>query len=138
MTNDLADAVEEAKAEFLYADIFELIREELSLRLLYLTGTLRPPRSARLILLRRYEGEVNVRRRLCCRARITFSVGTIMKAFSLANATARTIGALFPLDFGLERYPPQIISAIEHGQQQMLKMFRYGMFGVVLPSETWR
>lgn len=138
MASDLADAIEEAKAEFLHADIFQLIKELLSLRLLCLTGTLKPPRAARLKLLRTYDDETYVHQRFYCRAQIALSVGRIIRAFFLANAIARSIDRLIPLDFGLDRYSPQIRDGIELGQKQTLKMLRYGMFASLLPKETWR
>jgi hypothetical protein len=138
MASDLADAIEEAKAEFLHADIFRLIKELLSLRLLYLTGTLKPPRAARLKLLRTYDDETYAHQRFYCRAQISLSVGRIIRVFFLANAIARSIDRLIPLDFCLDRYSPQIRDAIESGQQQTLKVLRYGMFGPLLPKETWR
>src|SRR5215470_15861407 len=138
MASDLADAIEEAKAEFLHADIFRLIKDLLSLRLLYLTGTLKPPRAARLKLLRTYDDETYVHLRFYCRAQIALSVGRIIRVFFLANAMARRIDSLIPLDFGLDRYSPQIRDAVELGQQQTLKILRYGIFGSFLPKETWR
>jgi hypothetical protein len=138
MAHDLAYAVEKAKVDFLYADIFKFIKEELSLRLYRLTYVARPPRSAHLKILRTYDTKVYVQKRFCAKAEVALSVGLALKAFFFANAIARTINTLIPLDLDLDKYPSSIRAEIHDGQERMLKMFRFGMFDPLLPPQRWR
>ena len=96
MVHDIAAEIERAKAEFLHADIFELIKERLSFRLHSLTYQLKPPRSAHLKLLRTCEDEVHARKLFGPKAEVALSVGLAVKAFFFANAVARTIDKLIP------------------------------------------
>src|SRR5947209_244671 len=99
---------------------------------------MKPPRSAHLKLLRTYHPKVHVHKRFCAKAEIGLSVGLAVKALFFANAIARTIDKLITLDLDLDKYPSSIRDEIEDGQERMLKMFRFGIFGPVLPSERWR
>lgn len=138
MTSDLADAIEDARVEFLDADIFQMFKELLSLRLLYLTGKLKKPRAVRLRLLKTYDDRINSCQRFYCRTRIDLTSGMIIKVFLLATAVARCIERFFPIGFDLDKYPSRLRDEIRSCQHQKLNMLRYGIFKPLLSMESWR
>ncbi|CAL80027.1 hypothetical protein BRADO6399 [Bradyrhizobium sp. ORS 278] len=138
MDRELSDAIAEAQAEFLRAQIFQQIQAELSFRLSNLTYQLKPPRRASLSLLRTYDSTAYVDKGLLKTAKVTLSVGLAIQAFYYANAVARTIETLFPLAINLGHYDPSVRATVNEGHERTLEMLRFGIFGPILPQERWR
>ncbi|UWU68199.1 hypothetical protein [Bradyrhizobium sp. NC92] len=138
MDKRLLHAIEGVKAEFLDAEIFRHITDELSAHLFYLSYQLSPPRSAHLRLLKTYDPTIHVVKKFFKRARVSISAGLAIRAFYFANAVARTIDGLIPIDIDLDRYPSSARGKIEDGHKRILKMLRFGIFGPVLPPQKWR